>query len=689
MLDTLLLILLTAVLSPFIYPVALLTVLPIGALSIAYCSKRKRDQEIDHVLEDESKRANKGREDLITFFYEGKIISLIQSSAFINAERCLQANQPEQAIVYLNQCSKKIQLLPDHIIRYAQALKLMGNPHGALAKLAPLLPEAMEKPDKFIAVIELRADCCRQTDRYADELDCYEAVIACGHALERYYPLLGQAKLRVLERSPYLSEAEEVILQRSGTPEAFASTILDDLGRALEHGTRYQAEILSYQAYCLICMRRYDDALPLLRRSEELKKDIANNHVCSGICYLEKNDPLLAETNLKKGISCDAADDRAYFYLSKLYHLKGSYDEAILSASKSLALFPHRDECYDIQGKSYLKKRMYVEAIPCYTKAIELHPKAGYFLSRASCYYFAGSTKENHLSAYHDAQSALKLEKTLEHQIAVLKYQSAVWCDIEKRLAKDEIDARLEPFEETSQYKTEIGSIYFFSGHFNAAETYFRDEYDAHPDSRAHIFNYALVLRQLGRSDEAALLLEKVYEPDMDDIRFYNLLMDCYRDIGDVAGRDKIWHEINGVKKRYMMIDKKTGDELYQIGKFSAAIEYYLSALLHVDTSLAVYNNLACAYIRMKQYNDATRSLEKVLRLDNDYPPAHYNLGCCYLLTGKHHLSEESFRSAQRLGMHSMTKAEISSFNNMTSILLGLDTASSFPGEVQISISYC
>lgn len=687
-LDTLLLILLTASLSPVISPVVLLTVLPIGTLSVAYSFKKKRNQKINTVLENKSKEANKDREELITFVFDGKIVSLIQSVAFINAEKCLQTNRPMQAIRYFNQCSQKVQLQSDYIIRYAQALSLMGNYSGALAKLRTLPPEALKKRDYFIAAMEHKAECCRRLSRYAEELDCYEALIARGHRLERYYSLLGQAKIRILERSPYLSKANDVILQRSGTPEAFASTILEDLDRALNYDTQNQAEILSYKGNCLICMQNYEGGLKYLRESDHLKNNIANNYVCLGIYYLEQNDLTLAESNLKTGIDYDAQDDRAYFYLSKLYHSKGKYDEAILHASKALALFPNRDECYDIQGKCYKAKRMYAEAISCYSKAIALHSKAEYYLSRAECYYLNPiSTKQKNMNAYQDAQAAFELEKTLDYQIEVLKYQSAMWRDVGKILPKDEIDTSLERFEETSKYKTQIGSIYFFCGYFEAAEKYFREEYNANPNSGSCIYNYALVLRKLGHSDEATTLLEKVYEPNMDDIKFYKLLLNCYRDIGDAVSSDKVQHEISCVKNRYMTIDKNTGDELFQIGKFSAAVEYYRSALAYVDTSLAVYNNLACTYIRMERYNDALELLNKVLLRKNDYPPVHYNLGCCYLLIGKHQLSEKSFLSAQGLGMRSMTKEEISSYDNTTNVLLGLDMASLSPKEPQIV--YC
>lgn len=687
-LDTLLLILLTASLSPVISPVVLLTVLPIGTLSVAYSAKKKRNQEINIVLGDKSKEANKDREELITFVYEGRIVSLIQSVAFINAEKCLQTNRPKQAISYFNQCSQKVKLQPDYIIRYAQALSLMGNYCGALAKLSNLTPEAMKKQNHFIAAMELRVDCYRRLNRYAEELDCYEAIIARAHGLERYYSLLGQAKIRILERSPYLSKAKEVILQRAGTPEAFASTILEDLDRALNYGMQYQAEILSYKGNCLICVKNYESGLKFLRESDHLKSNIANNYVCLGIYYLEQNDLTRAESNLKTGIAYDAQDDRGYFHLSKLYYSKRKYDEAILYVSKALALFPSRDECYDIQGKCYVAKKMYAEAISCYSKAITLHPKAEYFLSRASCYYLDPiSTEQKNINAYQDAQAAFELEKTLDHQIEVLMYQSAVWRDDGKILPKDEIDAHIERFEATSQYKTQIGSIYFFCGYFEAAETYFREGYNANPNDKSYIFNYALILRQLGHSDKAATLLEKIYEPNMDDIKFYNLLLDCYCDIGDSVRSDMVRNEISCAKKRYMTIDKNTGDELFQIGKFPAAAEYYRSALAYVDTSLAVHNNLACTYIRMERYNDAIELLEKIILLKNDYPPVHYNLGCCYLLIGKQQLSEKSFQSAQELGMHSMTKEEISSYDNTMSVLLGLDMASSSPKEPQIV--YC
>ncbi len=690
LLDTLLLFFLTAVLSPFIYPTVLLTVLPIGTFSVAYCLKKRRNQEINRILDGESNQTNEGREELIAYIYDGGVLSLIQSVALINAEKCIQANRPMQAILYLNQCNQSIQLHPCYIIRYAQALKLMANYHGALAKLNNMPSWAMKKKKFFIAAMQLRADCCRRLNQYTEELDCYDAIIARGYKLKRYYILLGQAKIRILERSPYLSRAKEAVLQRSSTSEAFAVTILEDLDRALNCDKKYQAEILSYKANCYICMQDYENGFKLLEESSRLKSNIANNFVCLGICYLEKNDIDLAETNLKKGIACDMRDDRAYFYLSKLYYSKEKYDEAIMHASKALALFPSRVECNDLQGKCYQAKRMYSEAILCYTKAIKLDPKAEYFLSRAECYYYLpDTTLHKNVNAYWDAKAAYDLEKTLKCKIKVLKYKSAMLVGNGKILPKDEIDILLTQFDEVSQFATEIGSIYYFNGYLEAAETYFRAEYEAHPNSIPYIFNYALILRNLGHIKEAIALLEKVYEPNLDDIGFYKLLLGCYCDIGDTIGSDKVKHEIDCAKKRYMILDKNTGDGLFQMGKFSDAVEYYYSALEYVDTSSAVHNNLACAYIRMEQYSKAIELLEKILQLENDYPPAYYNLGCCYLFMNESQMSYESFQSAHKLGMCSIEKEKIfSPFNDeITSVLLGLDLTSSSSEDLQIA--YC
>lgn len=688
-LDTLLLIVLTAALSPFVYPIVLLTALPIGALSAAYCAKKRRNQGINRALEEGSRQANKEREELITFVYDGELISLIQSTCFINAERCLQTNRPQQAIFYLNQCGRRVQRQPDYLIRYAQALKLMENYPGTLAKLNLLPPEAVEKRKIFVAAMELRADCFRRMNRYTEELECYEAIIGRGHQPERYCSLLGQAGIRILERSPYLPEAREALLSRAPSREAFAAAVLRDLDRALHYGTQYQAEILSYKADCLLCVGEEEKALSLLKESDRLKPDIANNAVCFGLYYLGKNNLGRAEVSLKKGIDRDPLDDRAHFYLAKLYYEKKDYDEAILSASKSLALFPARHEGQGIQGKCYLEKKMYDEAVPHFTQAIALHPTAEYFHLRAQCHYFSlPYTHEKNQRAYQDAQAALDLEKTLGYQIEVLKYQAAVWGHEGRKLPKEEIAALLAQFGGTEGYDTQIGSIYYFYGYLDEAETYFRKEYEKHRSSRAYAYNYALVLRKLGRSKEAAALLDKVYRPDLDDIKFYDLVLDCRRDIGDSEGIEEVLHEIDRAETRYMAMDKHTGDGLFQIKKYAAAAEYYRSALGHVDSSAPVCGNLACAYIRMERYDDAVEQLRKALRLDGEYPPAHYNLGCCYLLMGRGQKAYESFKTAQRLGLRGMTREEIDAFDDeMTEVLLGLDTAEPASGEVRVV--YC
>lgn len=139
----------------------------------------------------------------------------------------------------------------------------------------------------------------------------------------------------------------------------------------------------------------------------------------------------------------------------------------------------------------------------------------------------------------------------------------------------------------------------------------------------------------------------------VEDIRYFELLLKCYRDLNDTSKEIETQLRISERRSFYAKLNKKNGDEVYAIGKYEAARSYYKTALGYAENSRSVLNNMGCACCCLYQYDEAKGYLEKALKSDSSYYLAYFNLGNCCLCTGdteeELRRAEEYFRKAQTL----------------------------------------
>ena len=263
------------------------------------------------------------------------------------------------------------------VTHYADALIMLDNYRGALAKLNSLSDKQLNKKKRYKNVMVRKAVCNHCLNQYVEELNCYDKILETNYKPEKYLYYRGKVKTRILEIYSYLKSAENAITQIYGSLQLFIESICSDFDKALSLSDKYKGEILSYKGVCHFYLEEYQTALDYFYESRSLTESLANNYVYFGIYYYQTQTEnlKLARTYLEKGIFYEESNDIPYYYLAQTDYQEKQYDSAILSASKSLSLFPYRDECYFIQGKCYGEKRMYEEAILCYTKAIELKRK--------------------------------------------------------------------------------------------------------------------------------------------------------------------------------------------------------------------------------------------------------------------------------------------------------------------------
>ena len=63
-----------------------------------------------------------------------------------------------------------------------------------------------------------------------------------------------------------------------------------------------------------------------------------------------------------------------YFYLARIYYYDSMFDDALLSAKKSLELFPNNAEALRLEAEIYFSKEMFYHADESIRKALKLNP---------------------------------------------------------------------------------------------------------------------------------------------------------------------------------------------------------------------------------------------------------------------------------------------------------------------------
>lgn len=552
-----------------------------------------------------------------------------QHSAFKNAEQCLAEERPREAIRYLNKCKEKEKEQVRFTTRYADALIMLNNYAGALTKLNSLPEWQLKKKRRYKSVMIRKAACYHGLDKYVDELDCYDKVIASNYKPEKYYFYRGKVKVRILEICPYVKAAEKVVLQTNNSKQNFIMSAIKDLDTALKYGNKYKADILSYKGSCYYYLADYTKSLNFLHDADNLNDSLANNYVYLGLYNYENGGIKTAEQYLEKAISLNVNNEVPYLYLAKINYANGMFDKAILYASSALSFLPSIDECHGIQGDCYKKKTMYAEAITCYTHAIKLNPKEDYFQSRALCYH--NKPAPEYKKAYDDILKALALNDTDYNRIDAILYKAKMDHSDGYKMSIDELRTLIHPYSENSKYYCDIGLIFSSYEYLDEAEKYYRKAIAHDAKNGAARFDLAILLKETDRIEEAINQTKEAIASNQMNMKYYSFLEECYQDSGDIYNEVTLQNDIKNLKNIYLKINKGNGDAVYQVKKYHDAENYYRLALKYVANHPATLNNLACTLYYQEKYDQAIDALDRAITQNETYYLAYFNLGNCYL----------------------------------------------------------
>lgn len=305
----------------------------------------------------------------------------------------------------------------------------------------------------------------------------------------------------------------------------------------------------------------------------------------------------------------------AHLRLARLLRGEGRMEEAVEACRQALAVDAGSKDIYNTLGMTYAEMSRHDEAISMFRRYIELAPgEPNAHDSLGMGYQWAGRYGE----AIQSYQQALALDPKFE--VAIIH----------------------------------LGNTYFQQGRYREAVAEYRRYVETAPTDSERARGYdsiAFVLWKKGEFDEAARIAERGVRYDRTR-RESSFLVAASR--GNLAEAAKIHEEIGGRRfrpSRGARISERVfhytaGHLDLKSGRATEAVEHFKAALRHrphiwhVDS---FEDCLANAYLELGRLDEAVAEYERILRLNPNYPLAHYRLARAYEQKGEEEKARDAY----------------------------------------------
>ena len=139
--------------------------------------------------------------------------------------------------------------------------------------------------------------------------------------------------------------------------------------------------------------------------------------------------------------------------------------------------------------------------------------------------------------------------------------------------------------------------------------------------------NYGIILRNLGKLEEAELLQRKAIELDPDFADAYCNLGNTLKGLGNLNDAVLSYRKAIELKPDFSKAHSNLGNILRDLGNLNDAVLSYRKAIELKTDFAEAYSNLGNILRDLGNLNDAELSCRKAIELKTDFAEAHYNLG--------------------------------------------------------------
>ncbi len=124
----------------------------------------------------------------------------------------------------------------------------------------------------------------------------------------------------------------------------------------------------------VIEMKRYDDAIPLLKKAININPQESILYTWLGNCYARLRQHKEAVDTYSQATKINPNDFQTLSFMGQCYNMLGDYQKAKDCLEKAIKIEPKNSYAHASLGHTYLSKDQYANAIDAYVTAISLEP---------------------------------------------------------------------------------------------------------------------------------------------------------------------------------------------------------------------------------------------------------------------------------------------------------------------------
>ena len=359
-------------------------------------------------------------------------------------------------------------------------------------------------------------------------------------------------------------------------------------------------------------------------RVEEPADESLSPEVQQAEAGLQKQDYATAETLLKKAITANQADYRAWFDLGFLYNQTKRPDDAIAAYGNSVALKADVFESNLNLGIVLARQGNKDEATKYLRTATKLKPLAHESEGLSRAWLSLGLVEEarDPQQALADYAAATKLNpKDVEPHLsagALLERQDKLDDAIREYRAALEIDPK------SKDAITGLANVYSKQKKLPEAEAQLRKLLDLEPGNEAAKVQLGRVLAAEGKNDEAAPLLNSAKSATTGDPRAALDLGTVYVKAGNLAEAEKQFRIAVQALPQDAEAHYALGSVLMEEKKYPEAQQELLTAVKLKPDAGEVYGNLAVVAAENKNYALAIQVLDTRAKYMPEIPATYF-----------------------------------------------------------------
>lgn len=319
----------------------------------------------------------------------------------------------------------------------------------------------------------------------------------------------------------------------------------------------------SYKAYIYKETKDFNAALKHYNELIDLSPKNTYSYIQIGIIYdeIQKFDDAIAW--YKKALEIDPHEEDANLYISDIYERLGDEEKSLDYISRQIEI-KGSEYSYIHRGIMYASKGLFNEALSDYNEALRIKPESKYAYNNIGCLY-----KDNE-----------------KQQEAIDYYVKAIELDTDNSFV--------------NSYNN-IADCFIDLKDYDKAFEYYNLGMNVMPQQDSLYSNKGLLLKKIGRYNEAIEEFKKAIELDDKNTEYLENIAETYEFIGCV----------------------------------DRAYNYYLKIVELNPSHSQVYDRLARIETEKKQYKKAIEFMKKQIKVDPDEYEYQIKLGKLYKLCGK------------------------------------------------------